>query len=681
MPDPFVITHSFGGYLERDDITNIAPNFLVKGSFNVISTDGRRVGNREGYTLFGSANNALAPIESSYDWTTNKGYQRNVRAFDDSSPELQVLFNGDWETIKTGLNRAELNFAEFWNTNEIRDVLLFVDGTKSIFEWSGGLTTFASATTDTITKQGTDTWADDGFFLSGVREVTIEGTTYTYTGGESGLTLTGVTPDPSVAGHTVGATVYQEVREYTDTPAAAATITRTDIAFVDSNPDTITTAAGDFVASGFVDGDIITISGSTSNDGTYTIGASGVAVGTLTLVATDALTVEGTGATVTITAIRPFTNDLIATLRNQLYVGSFISRNIEVSAVGNFTDFSAPSVPRVVGESAVLTLDAVPVGFVTQEENMYISAGLDQWYLINFQLSSDLTDETLVIQRLKTAPQQAAIEQSAIFKIKNDVVFISNETKFDSLGRIELIDTPQSVPLSDPVRSLFERLDFTNASGVYFQDNIYIAVPAESLVLIYNLIEGYWESPQILPIRRFAIINSELYGHSNAVPETYKLFEGFNDNGNDYQAVAAFSYQNGGVRTDKKVFQEWYTEGYISSNTTLGLQLNYDYTGYTSIQTFDIFGTCTNIIFNLTTDASLGKLSLGKGSLGGKLGDVEEDLPPKFRIINTTTPIDHWEVQPIYFSDGSDQQWEILAFGPQAYISQSSNFDIEGCKL
>ena len=78
-----------------------------------------------------------------------------------------------------------------------------------------------------------------------------------------------------------------------------ATINRTDIAFVDggAGEDTITTVAGDFVTAGFVAGNSIKITGSTSNNGTYTI----ISVVALTInVATASLTTEAAGASVTI---------------------------------------------------------------------------------------------------------------------------------------------------------------------------------------------------------------------------------------------------------------------------------------------------------------------------------------------------------------------------------------------
>jgi hypothetical protein len=80
---------------------------------------------------------------------------------------------------------------------------------------------------------------------------------------------------------------------------SSATITASTIAFVDSNPDTITDSGSGFGS--FTAGDRIVVSGSGSNDGTYTIATA--AAGTLTLIAGDALVAESAGASVTISVV------------------------------------------------------------------------------------------------------------------------------------------------------------------------------------------------------------------------------------------------------------------------------------------------------------------------------------------------------------------------------------------
>lgn len=78
--------------------------------------------------------------------------------------------------------------------------------------------------------------------------------------------------------------------------AVVTTYTASTIAFVDSNPDTITDSANGLGS--FRVGDIVIVSGSASNDGQYTIAT--VAAGTITLKSYDSLTAELAGASVTL---------------------------------------------------------------------------------------------------------------------------------------------------------------------------------------------------------------------------------------------------------------------------------------------------------------------------------------------------------------------------------------------
>jgi len=84
-------------------------------------------------------------------------------------------------------------------------------------------------------------------------------------------------------------------------------ISRDDIAFVDGGAgveDTITTTAGDFVAAGFVAGDVIVVTGDSENNGNYTI----VSVVAKTInVATASLTGEIKGDDVVITKAKVLT--------------------------------------------------------------------------------------------------------------------------------------------------------------------------------------------------------------------------------------------------------------------------------------------------------------------------------------------------------------------------------------
>lgn len=697
--DFVTISNYSKGYRNREDKTNLLPGVLVVGSQNVLTTTEERVGSRKGFTLDGGAETAIAPILASYDWDMHIGQERHVKAgfmttASNGKLKYRYVDSSDvvtWRDLMTSLTSVAFNFTTFWDFDtEKKDFLLFVDGSTNVYEWTGGITTFASATASTITKEGTAFWAEENFYnlnnaLGGSTtqfDITnTAGTTFRYT-----YDGTGTNPNITAALLPIGMTVYIAAQNFnaanngvfTVTGSAANYFEITNAAGVAENNVTIGTGFINYFVNQIVIGGI-----------TYSYNGGG---GTTTLtgvtpdptlgghVAGDIIhqkvkTMPNAG----IASLPPtFANAIIGNLRNQIYIGSLTDRSVYVSQVNDYKSFAFTSPTRVVGEGAILTLDGVPTGFIPQENKMTISAGKDQWYETKFTLSADLTDEDFAVDRLKTASRQAAQSQAAISKIKNDIVFVSFEPTLNTLGRVKnVVLTQQAEDISNSIKNDFDNYDFTDCSVAYHRDFIYVAVPAENTVRIYNIVNGFWEAPQIMPISRFAVIDGELYGHSYQVGETYKLFDGYNDNGNPIDARAVFSYNNYGTRTMKKGVNEAYAEGYISSNTQL-----------TMGKTYEIDGCATNTSFILpneqpyvcaySSDASLGKVSLGKNPLGSSLQQLDpSSLPPKFRWIRTFPKVYFYEEQISFSSNGIDQRWELLAFGSKILPAGDQNNNIK----
>ena len=602
MAKKFDITESFRGYRTKKDSTKLGKGFLVAGSQNVKSTDGDNVKIRDGYTLDGAENTASTPIESSFDWQTNTGVERNLRSYDDEL-EFRWVDGTDvtWTRIKASWTAVDFNFDYWWDVDQNKDILLFVNGDDNIYAWSGAAAKIGTTTVNTITlSDTTSTWAENRFLISGGtmtydRKITINGTVYTYTGGETTNTLTGVTGDPT--SEASGSVAIQTVTTFADSPGSDSTV---------------------------------------------------------------------------------FPNDLIKILNNQVWVGSLINNNVFVSKNTDFTDFSFSS-PRVPGEGATLTLDGSPTAFEPQEKDMYISAGKGQWYKSTFTLSDDNTAEALSIIRLKTGEQQSAISQGAVTKIKNAIVFMSKEPTFDTLGRVKDINTPQDLPLSDPIKPDFDGATLTGIHTKFHRNIIYITLPSEGTgkLYSYNIEKGFWEPPSTLKFSRLAIIDGELYAHSGYFPETYKLFDGLVDRaidgvGSAINAKAIFSYRNFGDRAYLKSFDEYLSEGKISANTTLNLILRYDFKGSTETKTKTIDGSDTDIIFGSTDESSFGRTPFGRLPHGGRTQNEDIDTSlNKFRQINTEARIDFHELQVEYNSNADEAQWELLSTGGN--VSQSSN--------
>ena len=603
------------GYRNREDKTNLPPGILITGSKNVVTNVNGRVAPRKGYTLYGAADTSLSSILSSYDWQMHIDRTHHLRAGFLTSAgndgKLQFVYNDTWIDLVSSLTSTAFNFADYWHATDFQAHLLWVNHSSVITEWSGGITTFASATTNTITKQGATTWAEEGFYPTGTHKVVINGIDYTATGGWGTTALTGVTPDPTAAAHTIvaGDLVHQKPEDWSNTGSIPTT----------------------------------------------------------------------------------FVNDLIAILRNQVYVGSLTSNEVYVSVVNDYQDYAVSAI-RKVGEGALVTLDGPSRAFIPQEDSMFISAGKNQWYRTKFTLSTDMALEDFEIAPFKTSSNQATISQALTAKIKNDVVYVSQEPVVSTIGWVVNIHAEEVISdISSSIVNDINSYDFTDGSAIFHRNFLYIAVPKESIVLIYNMSNVgvdasgnhpyYWEAPQIMPISRFSIIDGELYGHSYLTSETYKLFDGRRDNGNFIEAKAVFSYNNYGVRCASKGFNKFYYEGYISSNTELDTDLNFDLDGKERTVNLKLLGT-DSVVARLKSGASLGKAGLGKTPLGGDINETKQTtyapdaLPPKFRKIATFNKVPFYEYSPVFYSSGIDQDWELLAFGNNQSLTAEMSNDI-----
>ncbi len=591
------------GYRNREDQTNLPPGVLVVGSQNILTNVSERIQARNGYVLDGPISSVTVPIDAAYTYFNHNNVENNLRTYMPSAGMATVEYRYvdaagvvTWRTLLSSLSSSKFNFTTFWDTVELKRVLLMVNGTTTIYEWDGAITTILVAGAGTLTKTGTDSWATAGFYVSNSpRKVTINGIDYTYTGGENTTTLTGVTPDPN--GVVLPGDIAHQTPILTNAPTGLA-------------------------LTGY---------------------------------------------------------DLISTLRNQVYVGQLTNQELFISKVNNYKDYTFTSPTRVVGEGAIAYLDSPPNALIPLETSINVSAGKNQWYIITWTLSADLTDESVTVNRLKTNSNASAQSQAMTSAMKNDVIFISQEPTLDTLGRVEQIfGTTQTTNMSDPIKLDFDSYDFTDAAIFYNKYFIYLAVPKHGLIRIYNIVKSYWEAPQTIPVGKFYTVGGILYGHSYQTAESYKLFSGRADridpvtapSGNPIDCRVIFSYQNYSSPFTLKNFNKFYIEGYISSGTTLSAGIMYDIDGCATATSFDIDGSnsqyvCISSGTANADDASLGKQALGKYPLGGNI-DVtgSNTIPPKFRLIQTFPSVDFHEVQYSFESSQRGANWEILRFGP-----------------
>lgn len=211
-------------YNTAQDSTNNDERNLVAGSRNVIIDQQRKVRTRNGNTRLGAANSALTGNRNGTTWNTSTSTELILRAYDD---ELEVYLstvdgtalNAFYRIAQGFSTTAKPRFTTWYSDTEKLDLLVFVYGNANIYAWSGAVCVVDSVTGTTITKAGTDTFAEARFFTAGNKVLvnTRTGTEYTYTGGESTTTLTGIADTTDI---TAGDVLIQKIITNSNSPAA-----------------------------------------------------------------------------------------------------------------------------------------------------------------------------------------------------------------------------------------------------------------------------------------------------------------------------------------------------------------------------------------------------------------------------------------------------------------------------
>lgn len=667
-PDKFNLITSYKSYVSKAEITALDPRFLVRGSKNVVVDYAQRVVSRPGYTLYGVAKTVDIGSKGSYEWQSSTGHEYAFRS-GGSTLEFDIDNAGVWYTLLSDLRTPFLEFTKIWDDSEKIDVLLFVLGEKSTRRWSGGFTRIASATGTTLTKQGVLTAKATIAFVAGSSsvkpQITDSAAGFVTAGFQAGDTLY-VSGSPANSKNFTIATVAAGVIELVIDDSLTSEAAGAAITLHTGEP---TWAASRFFTSvsprSFLyNGTEYTYTGGESTDtltGLTAFPSGGITIGDPVFQTVD--TIPNPSPAID----SNFAQDLCGVELNQLILASSKSRNVYGSKNDDYTNFALTS-PRAPGDPFKITIDdncvcIIPIDNPSADQtSTMFGAGLGEFFQLSFKLSQDNASELARIIKLATAESSGPITKSAIASIKKSTAYISNEPALDVLSRVENGDK-SDMPLSDPIKDDFDIYNFTGAHVKYWKRAIHIALPAEGVVLIFDLMRGLWQPPWTMPIARLAVIGGWLYGHSSIGNETYRLYDGTNDNGNFIPQVARFAYNNGGRRDRLKNMSEYWSDGYISPNAELDYTLGFGFNGQNALKDFQILGSDSDVT-NAPESAHMGSEEMG--SLEGL--DTDTVTPSlegmnRFYQIDTMDLNDYPEQYTEYRMNTLDGRFALVAHG------------------
>lgn len=383
------------------------------------------------------------------------------------------------------------------------------------------------------------------------------------------------------------------------------------------------------------------------------------------------------------------TNHTIFCFNNQIFLGSEDDEECHISQNDDYADFAFSS-PRVAGEGGLFTLTDSVRGFGNLSDTLVIFCGTSSAFkAIYNQITVNTTlAETLTALPLKVGVDQGLLNAECVTPVGDYLAYLSNEPALRLFETIDQFNTPQLRSLSNPIKPDFDAETFTNACLTWHGNALYLSAPTNQNLYILEFVEDadgqlrrYWQPPQTLPVRAFSVISGDLHGHSSAVFETYKLFDGNSDINSDDEklpihCVAAFAYRDFKNRGNLKTFDEYFVEGEISPNTDdLLMTLLYDFGGATASQERTIDGTDEDILEETLENTSLGQQPLGTAPLGG--ANSAPDNTAKFNVIFEIAREDFRELQAKFETNGEDRYWSIQAQGPNVTISPRQNIRIK----
>lgn len=389
-----------------------------------------------------------------------------------------------------------------------------------------------------------------------------------------------------------------------------------------------------------------------------------------------------------------FLNDFINIIGNRLHVGSYTSRLTYISDDSDYTNFTVPAT-RAPGDPEILTLDNLGRGIAASQGKALISAGTSDWYVISYipiTVGSTLTEQTIVDKK-PVANLQAALAHEFIDNVGDDVVYIDQNNQLRMFGTFKNLNTRQYPSLSLPLKAELENEDFTGGHIRTVNDLIYIVAPISGKDYMHETrqvvspsgeitSERFWHTPQIRNLSRIAVIGGIEYGHSNANPQIYRLWDTrqwHDDSPTDeplpYDSRLRMSYRHGARASDLLVFDKIFYEGYMTPGSDLTARVAYDYQGASGLVETTVNSISDAATFYFANSSiSLGDSSLGDNPLGDgvTLNFDDQDLLPKFRAIPLLNEINCFEFQIDIYSSEIDSRWEILRFGPNGIKSQQN---------
>jgi len=385
---------------------------------------------------------------------------------------------------------------------------------------------------------------------------------------------------------------------------------------------------------------------------------------------------KGVAQTVTEYSTHPKGN-IYLLANNRIFIAGIIStpQAVYFSKYGDATDF--------VGASLVTKATADSPGIFNLGEGggAVIGLSLDENSIYIFKNSiiykATLNDSLYALTPLKPfdgkSQTAGTAKGSAVFTGGNGIFFATPDNQILNLERVDNIDYPQVVPISNVIKPTVDKMNFNSSAGIVFQDKAYFSQKTtvdsaqNDVVLVWNIKMKIWDSPIVgWNISDFVVYNDgdgdKLYFGSSISPNVYLINNSSLDDIFEVKAnwrSKQFSFNSPHLL---KEIKNVYIEGYITPNTNLTISLLLDEDGYTQNISTVFKGTEDDYIYNSEEYNIFGFSAFGTKRFGS---NSDSSAKKKFRVYLSKglrlSPFYNAQIE--FASEGQNENWEITNFG------------------
>jgi len=362
-----------------------------------------------------------------------------------------------------------------------------------------------------------------------------------------------------------------------------------------------------------------------------------------------------------------FDLDFIYSYKNHIVVGNYNSVNLYFSHIETYSlatglDFTMPtSGSRTALTPIFMQLDGNVTALIARKGVLWVSDA-DDWYKVTKTVEINPYGLWVDVEKLETGELKGALPM-AVAKHKGDIIYVGQDSTLQRITTNEILATDDIRLASDDVEDLLPRLDLTNVRVYYLERAIYIICPADSTLVILDLIEGFFQPPQIVPLSCISIIDGIKYGHHNADNQTYKLFSGRDDLGTPIEAIVAFGHSHGEGSIKHPFRKKRHTMFGVSCRLTVDTVVDVDQlfeeTGTRTDTNFEIDGS-TVTTYAVDDDVSWATHPYADRSWGG--ADMEVSELRRAIVFSKFDAVAYFDFSPKFTITGDDNEFHLLAW-------------------